>query len=127
MEPDRLLLIDDEPEIGSFIRTVAEDCGYQVAATSAAQAFKSAYASFRPTVIALDLAIPGTDGIELLKFLAEQDCPARILLLSGLGRGVLETAERLDEARGLDMVGIISKPGPIAELRSLLSNLHSVA
>jgi len=127
MERDRLLLIDDEPEIGSFVGTVAEDCGYQVAVTSAPEAFKSAYASFRPTVIALDLAVPGTDGIELLQFLAEQGCPAKILILSGLDRCVLEIAERLGEARGLSMAGIIPKPAPAAELRKLLSGLQAVA
>jgi len=127
MEVPRLLLIDDEPEIGSFLRTVAEGCGFQVTVTSAPEAFKSAYESVQPNVIALDLAIPGTDGIELLSFLAERGCRAKILILSGFDREILDAAQRLGEARGLDIAGVVAKPARPAQLRNLLRELRTAA
>ena len=127
MTMERLLVIDDEPDIGSFIKTVAESCGYEVTITSDSESFKKEYSSLRPDVVALDLAIPNTDGIELLRFLAEEGCDARVLIISGFDQRVLESAWRLGSARGLRMAGMITKPARVADLRSLLNNLRKVA
>ena len=41
-------------------------------------------------MVALDLGMPGMDGIELLRFLAEQDYRAPVLIVSGFDRRILE-------------------------------------
>jgi CheY-like chemotaxis protein len=123
----RLLVIDDEPDVGTFVARVAESCGYQTRAIELPGAFRAAYAEFKPDVVVLDLAIPGTDGIELLRDLADLGCKAQVLLISGFDRRVLESAERLGIARGLRMAGVISKPVRAAELRRLLANLSKAA
>jgi DNA-binding response OmpR family regulator len=123
----RLLLVDDEPHVGMVIRRVAEGCGFEVQITSRADEFRVAYEIFQPQVIALDLAIPDNDGIELLRFLAEAECQAQILIVSGFDTKVLDSAGRLGEAMGLRMAGLISKPMRVAELRSLFDRLRQAA
>jgi len=118
-----LLVIDDEPAITTLLRRVAEGCGYDVIATSDAEAFKQHVRDNDLTLICLDLAMPGTDGIELLRFLAAESCKCRVLIMSGSDRQWLHTALRLAEALGLDIAGSIPKPLHIAQVRQLLDEL----
>ena len=127
MTAQQLLMCDDEPDVGAFVRRIAEDLGYQVHFTARADDFGPLYRSVRPDVVILDLAMPGTDGIELLRFLAQERSRARILLMSGFDPGMREAALLLGEAHSLDMVGIVAKPVRAADLRTLLAALQDGA
>ena len=124
MSGRRLLIIDDEPQFGILIRRIAEHCGFEVETTLTAGNFKDAYASFQPDAIILDLAVPEMDGIELLRWLADIGCSAPILIASGFGSKVIESAKLLGEARGLAMAGVIAKPFRVAELQAQLTGLE---
>jgi CheY-like chemotaxis protein len=119
--PKRLLLIDDEPQMRTFLARVAEGCGYEVRLTENAPAFEEACTSWSPDVIILDLVMPHVDGIEILRFLAGQRSKSAILIISGFDAKVLETAQRLGTAHGLSMIGTLEKQVRIAELRSILN------
>ena len=76
-------------------------------------------------MVAVDLGMPGMDGIELNRFLAEQDYRGPVLIVSGFDRRVLESAFRLGEALGLNMVGPVEKPVRFEVLEELLSKLKA--
>ncbi|HEY9535956.1 MAG TPA: response regulator [Kiloniellaceae bacterium] len=127
MTAQQLLMCDDEPAVGDFVRRIAEDLGYQMHFTAHAEGFSLLYRKVRPNVVILDLAMPGTDGIELLRFLSAERSRARILLMSGFDARIREAALLLGEAHALDMVGIVAKPVRAAELRALLASLQNPA
>ena len=120
----RLLIIDDEPQIGLVIGRIARNCGFEVETTQSAESFKRAYSTFHPGAIVLDLAVPDADGIELLRWLANESCTAQILIASGFGSKVVESARLLGEARGLAMAGVIAKPVRLADVREQLNGLE---
>jgi CheY-like chemotaxis protein len=120
----RLLIIDDEPAIGRFVKRVAESCGYAATATENSERFLDALMEIEPDVIVMDLSIPQIDGVELLRFLATSKCRSKILILSGFDGRVLETIGRLGAAQGLTVVGTLMKPLRVAELREALSALN---
>ncbi len=64
--------------------------------------------------------MPDMDGIEVLRLLGEQRCKARIVLMSGMNKRVIETAEKLAHTLGLSVVGHLQKPFPLAELKLVL-------
>ncbi len=117
----RMLIVDDEPEICDFLRNIATGIGYDVVTTNHAEDFKRAFAESPADVILLDLTLPGTDGIELLKYMAEMGTRARILIVSGFDEGIRRMAHTIGKAKGLDMAGVLPKPLRVAELRGLLS------
>ena len=53
----------------------------------------------------MDLGMP-VDGVELLRFLADEGFQGPVLIISGFDRRVLESAFRLGEAQGLNMAGL---------------------
>lgn len=125
MTQPRLLLIDDEPALADFLASAARESGFEPVITSEDRQFRDEFLRDRPEMVALDLGMPGMDGIELLRFLAEQDYRAPVLIVSGFDRRVLESAFRLGEALGLTMTGPIEKPVRLENLEALLGDLRA--
>ncbi|MEO7241131.1 MAG: response regulator [Sphingomicrobium sp.] len=125
MKQPRLLLVDDEPALADYLANAARHCGFEPVLTSDDREFRDSFNADKPDVVALDLGMPGMDGVELLRFLAEQDYRAPVLIVSGFDRRVLESAFRLGEALGLTMAGPLEKPVRLDELESCLTELKS--
>jgi len=86
--------------------------------------FRETFTAQRPDTVALDLGMPGMDGVELLRFLAENDYRSPVLIVSGFDRRVLESAFRLGEALGLNMAGPIEKPVRLDAIEQVLNQLR---
>jgi EAL domain-containing protein (putative c-di-GMP-specific phosphodiesterase class I)/FixJ family two-component response regulator len=127
MSENRLLVIDDQPEFATFVARVARMAGYEARETTTPDAFRNLFASWGPTHVVLDLMVPDVDGVELLRFLAEQTLKAKIIILSGMEPRVLEAAGRLAEARGLEVVSTLQKPVRAADLHAIFADAKAVA
>ena len=125
MARPRLLLVDDEPTLADFLARAAAECGFDAEVTGDDRGFRDSFLRDRPEIVALDLGMPGMDGVELLRFLAEQDYSSPVLIVSGHDRRVLESAFRLGEALGLTMAGPLQKPVRLDELEIVLGRLRA--
>ncbi len=125
MAQPRLLLIDDEPALAEFLANAAVEAGFEPAITAEDREFRAEFLRERPDMVALDLGMPGMDGVELLRFLADQDYRSPVLIVSGFDRRVLESAFRLGEALGLNMAGPLEKPVRLEALETLLNGLKA--
>jgi EAL domain-containing protein (putative c-di-GMP-specific phosphodiesterase class I) len=120
VESNRLLVIDDEPLMASVVGKVARLLGFDVITTDDPSDLRARLRTWRPSAIVLDLMMPGLDGFEMLGILKEESSNARILIVSGLDRSVIEGARDLAIRSGLQIVGILTKPFEIDELSGLL-------
>ena len=125
MREPRLLVIEDEPALADFVAQVASECGFAPILSGNHRAFREAVLEEHPDMVALDLGMPGMDGVELLRFLAEENSRAPVLIISGFDRRVLESAFRLGQALGLTMIGPLEKPVRIEELERVLTEMRS--
>jgi DNA-binding response OmpR family regulator len=125
MPQPRLLLIDDEPVLADFIADAARGSGFDPVVTSDDAQFRDQFVGDRPDMVVLDLGMPGMDGVELLRFLAEQDYRSPVLIVSGSDRRVLDSAFRLGEALGLNMAGPLEKPVRLERLEEMLGQLKA--
>lgn len=125
MQGKRLLICDDEPAFGRFVKHVAEDLGYTVRVTTEAAAFVETYGSFEPTTIVLDMIMPGMDGNELVLWLAKRGCSARIIIITGYTPDYATHAKTLAEFKGLGPVMTLHKPIEISQLRAALAPQES--
>ena len=125
MPQPRLLLIDDEPALAEYLANAAKACGFEPIVTARNNEFRDAFVAHRPEMVALDLGMPGMDGVELTRFLADQDYRGPVLIVSGFDRRVLDSAFRLGEALGLNMAGPVEKPVRFDVLEELLAKLKA--
>src|SRR5215467_7744668 len=65
----RILIVDDEPNIGNSLQMILEGEGYNVLVCRTAAEFHSKAARYRPDVCLLDVRLPGGNGIELFPVL----------------------------------------------------------
>ncbi len=63
----RILLVEDEANIRSFIKTILETNGYQVVLAGTCQQGLMMVSSHIPDLIILDLGLPDRDGLELIR------------------------------------------------------------
>ena len=124
MPQPRLLLIDDEPVLADYLASAARTCGFDPIVTERDDEFRASFLANRPEMVAVDLGMP-VDGVELIRFIADQDYRGPVLIVSGFDRRVLEAAFRLGEALGLIMAGPIEKPVRLDSLEELLSKLKA--
>jgi EAL domain-containing protein (putative c-di-GMP-specific phosphodiesterase class I) len=119
---NRVLVIDDDHTVCELVSALARTMGLTCDATRDPATFLDRVTP-ETSLILLDLMMPEMDGIEVLRLLGERRCKARILLMSGMDKRVLETAERLAQSLGLAVVGHLQKPFPLPELKSVLDSV----
>jgi DNA-binding response OmpR family regulator len=114
----RILVVDDEASIRKLLRLAFQTCGYEVADAANGDAALEQHEKFRPSVVVIDLIMPGMEGIEAIRHLRKRDPNLRIIAMSGGGTlgfvDVLKYAEHL----GADM----AMPKPVA-LKELMANV----
>ena len=118
-----MLLIDDEPHLAIFVAKAGEMCGYAPVIANGDQDFRTRFLAETPALVSLDLGMPGSDGVELLRFLSDHGFQGPVLIISGFDRRVLDSAFRLGEAQGLRMVGPLEKPTRLEALEDILTQL----
>jgi len=117
-----LAALDDETMFCELVGEIADRCGYDSFVTTDPEKF-FAHIEQRPAaVIVLDLLMPGMDGLQALRRLAEDGVKANILLASGADGRAMDAAICLGRAHGLNMAGIIRKPIDMDALRELLES-----
>jgi len=120
MSPTRILVVDDEPDIRELLCEILEEEGYAVTAAADAAAARRAREQEHPDLALLDVWMPDTDGISLLKEWSAGNGDFPVIMLSG--HGTIETAV---EATRYGAYDFVEKPLSLAKLlltvRSALS------
>ena len=87
-------------------------------------ALRTFQAGFTPRVhvAIVDLALPGMDGLELIRNLAGLDSGISLIVTGAQPANLLFSVETLAQVYGIDLLGSISKPVTAAKLKPLLDN-----
>jgi two-component system copper resistance phosphate regulon response regulator CusR len=114
----RLLLVEDEVDIQSFLRRSLQEAGYQVEVASDGQSAERLAVDGSFDILIVDLGLPDLDGITLILRLRQLGVRAPVLILSA--RRSVD-----DRVRGLEQGGddYLTKPFALAELLARLRNL----
>ena len=109
-ERQKILVVDDDPQTLRHVRDVLTASGYAVFATGDHEELSRLIGAERPSLVLLDLMLPGTDGIQLMRRVpALADLP--VIFISAYGRD--ETVAR---ALGAGAADYIVKPFSPTEL-----------
>ena len=117
-----LLVVDDQQEFTDFVVDVATRLGFSARAANRVRIFQELYVEQVPDIVVLDIVMPDSDGIELIQWLAQKGCHARVIIASGYGASYANAAKLLGEAQGSLNISIIHKPVKLDALRASLTN-----
>ncbi len=112
-----ILVVDDEVGIRELLRDILNDEGHQVRLAENAEAARSARIDDRPDLVLLDIWMPDTDGITLLKeWSTNGQLTMPVVMMSG--HGTIDTAV---EATKIGAYDFLEKPIALQKL------LHTVS
>jgi len=112
MTASRILVVDDEADIRGLLKEILSEEGYDVEVAADAAQARTARAAQVPDLVLLDIWMPDTDGITLLREWSQTDgydCP--VVMMSG--HGTVETAV---EATRLGAFDFVEKPLSLTKL-----------
>ena len=117
MNPARILVVDDEPDIRDLVSEILQDEGYEVTVAEDGESARAAFARSAPDLVLLDIWMPDVDGITLLKeWSAGNGTACPVVIMSG--HGTVETAV---EATRLGAHDFVQKPISLAKLLSIVN------
>ena len=112
MTTKQILVVDDEIGIRELLAEILFDEGYQVHLAESAEQARAYRNAHEPDLVLLDIWMPDTDGVDLLKEWAEQDLLTMPVVMMS-GHGTIETAV---EATRIGAVDFLEKPISLQKL-----------
>jgi DNA-binding NtrC family response regulator len=122
MATKNILVVDDEVGIRELLAEILYDEGYQVYLAENAAKAREYRHSFEPDLVLLDIWMPDTDGVALLKEWAAQDLLTMPVIMMS-GHGTIETAV---EATRIGAVDFLEKPIGLQKLLATVAQAISV-
>ncbi|HTZ95086.1 MAG TPA: sigma-54 dependent transcriptional regulator [Terriglobales bacterium] len=111
-----ILLVDDEPGMLRYIRTLLEVEEYKVeTANTGEQAVERVQKGLRPDLVLLDLLMPGIDGLQTLEQLRQMQPGVKVVMLSCVG-----DTRKVVQAMRLGAFDYLTKPFQKAELDAVV-------
>ena len=82
---DKLLLIDDEPDILRVLSISLKADGYDVVSAQNGPEGIAAFEKEKPDIVITDIKMPGMDGIEVLKKIKDLNADTEVIIITGHG------------------------------------------
>lgn len=116
----QILICDDDIEFSAEMEEALRARGFAAAQLLTVSAARATILS--PSILLLDLCMPGRDAIEILKMLSENERKSRfkVVLMSGWDPAMLDAAAKLCELWGIELLGVFRKPVALGPLCALL-------
>jgi len=119
MAKSRILIVEDDPDIGNMLQVYFENQGFEIALATRGQDALSLTRHSLPHLIVLDIMLPDMDGYEVCRALRASSRTGHIPILF-----LTQRDERRDRIAGLELGAddYITKPFDIEELRLRVQN-----
>lgn len=117
MIKEKILIIDDEPDIGWLFSKILGEEGYQVSTALSGQEGISIIKKEQPDLVFLDIRLPGIDGIETLKEIRKFNTELLVIILTAY-----ETVKTAVDAMKLGAYDYLSKPVDNERIKIIIKN-----
>src|SRR5258706_3816112 len=115
----RVLVVEDEPDVGDVFIDYLLELGHQPLLVRSAEAALGTLASELPDAILLDINLPGMSGLDFLQLAPIRESGVPIVAVSGVA-----TEAQARECLRLGAVDFVGKPVPLERLRVVLAYLE---
>ena len=115
-DPERILIVDDEPKICQFLEVLLRREGYDAASVYSANDALADLAKRPCALVITDLKMPGMDGFEFVRRLKAENPRTPVIMITGYA-----TVETAVNALRVGVDDYVTKPFNIDELRKVIS------
>src|SRR5258706_125498 len=114
----KILIVEDDPHILLGLEEVLKSEGYETASCNRGDEAVAAVVRFQPTLVVLDVMLPGASGYDICKLLRAKKISVPILMLTAKG-------QEIDKVIGLDLGAddYVTKPFGVRELLARIQAL----
>ena len=114
--PGTILAIDDEPGLLRTLEEFLEPRGCRVVTARSGEEGLSQLAQYKPTLVLLDIKMPGMDGLVTLKKIKDAEPRLPVIMASAV-----EDQKLMQQAFALGAFEYVTKPYDFESLKSVLS------
>jgi EAL domain-containing protein (putative c-di-GMP-specific phosphodiesterase class I)/CheY-like chemotaxis protein len=116
----KVLCLDDDPRMARVMTRMIVALGHECRFCSSLPEFKASALLWLPDLLALDLGLGQHTGLDVITWLTRLPFAPAVLLVSGFGTDVMDTARRFARDSGLRVLGQVSKANLARELPDVL-------
>jgi CheY-like chemotaxis protein len=118
MSGEKILVVDDNPTNQKLVRVLLRAHGFEVRTAAHAEEALEAFESFGPTLVLMDIQLPGMDGLALTRLL-KADPARRDAIVIAVTSYAMKGDEERALAAGCD--GYVTKPIDVDTLPGLVA------
>src|SRR5947209_8212455 len=119
---DKLLLIDDEPDVQYSFGRILDASEVELATASSGEEGLRLFPKVRPDLILMDVRMGGISGLETLRRLREMDGKVPVIMMTAYG-----TTQTAIEAMKLGAYDYLLKPFDVPKLKQILASAFKAA
>lgn len=116
--PVDVLVVEDDADMCRLLTSFVEEIGYGAQGVGNGEDAIALYGQLHPALVILDMKLPDTDGLSVLRELKEIDPTCRVIILSSYS-----AAPAVVDAMKLGAENYLTKPTPLPELQVLIDGL----
>lgn len=114
----RILVVDDEVQVAQVLAAAVEDQGHTALLAYGGEAALEVLATQAVDAVFLDVAMPGLDGVEVLRRIRRERPALPVVLITAYADDAA-----LAEARALGVDDVIEKPAALKHLQAAVRRL----
>lgn len=119
MKDTKIVIVDDSAFSVAFIRNILEDNGFEVVGDAGSlEEVKAVVKEKKPTLVTMDMTLPGTDGLECTRAIHEIDKNIQVIVISSM-----MDDEIVKDAKKNKVSAYIQKPVDADELVTTINRL----
>ena len=123
----RLLIVDDQRDFARLVAAIAERLGFSTRILPHTLDFQYVMQHWHPDVVAVDMAMPDQQELDVLEHLEKANYPGNILLTGDVEEKALKVAATVARRHGLAVVSILTKSSPSNQIERAMRRLRDFA
>jgi CheY-like chemotaxis protein len=123
----RLLIVDNQRDFARLVAAIAERLGFATRILPHTLDFLYMMQHWHPDVVAVEMAMPDQQELDVLEYLEKTRYPGNLLLTGDVEEKALKTAATVARQHGLAVVSILTKSSASDQIERAMRQLRDLA